>query len=212
MRFVVTVRNLSSLTLGGSAVVSHVDVPMNQLGFPPSSLKGVMRTAATVAVREGLARGFTACGEVEPTYLGIAHSDGPCDVCRLFGYPGSMGSKVVVRLTRGEAPTFTLTRVSIDDGSGTAEEGKLFTQEVYSPGTQFTFEVDLLSQDARLRKLLLYSMAVLRTWRVGRNSLVDLRLEGVVNGGNLVPLCQAVKCDGEETELQEALKEWMWEV
>lgn len=177
--------------------------------IPGSSFKGALRTAATRVARY---YGFTSCGEVEPGRIKAAHSQEPCDVCRLFGYPDqpTPTSPLVVSDFEPVDPSVKLvyvSRVSVRDETLTAEQGGLYTVEHVVPGTEFKGFIDLyLKQEdetARLIPLLLLGLAELRMWRMGRGSLVDLKLENSEVLDGIVP--------SEWTGLLRGLKTWLWE-
>lgn len=172
----VEAKNLSSLTIGGTSHSIVVDTPFNSLGIPSSTIKGVLRTAINFFLPEG--EGFTSCRQIEPDLITASHGEKPCDVCMLFGYPGSPEGLVNVEVKTKIEEKFVLTRVKINDKTNTAEKEALFSQEVIKPQTTFHFNVYYNGDKKdRLFKLLLYSLLALRLWRIGRNSMVDLRVK-----------------------------------
>jgi len=143
------------------------------LYIPGSSVKGALRTAAS---RVAAAYGFTSCGQVKPELIAKAHAGGPCDVCRLFGYPGddpSAASRVWVSDFNpvGEPRTVTVVRVGLDDRTLTAREGVLYSMEHLLPGSEFEGEVRVDDSARDLVPLLLLAIAELRTGRFGRRSI-----------------------------------------
>ena len=175
------------------------------LYIPGSSVKGALRTAAS---RVAAAYGFTSCGETRPELIAKAHAGGPCDVCRLFGYPGddlSAASRVWVSDFNpvGEPRTVTVVRVGLDDRTLTAREGVLYSMEHLLPGSEFEGEVRV-DEDARnLVPLLLLAIAELRTGRFGRRSVVDARIvdDGVLDGA----------VEARWRPLLGELRSWLWE-
>lgn len=196
----VTLKNLSSLTVAGGSTISSIDIPLNPLVLPPSSIKGAMRTAVSHAINVlGLLDGeYTSCGEIKPEKLK------PCDVCSLFGYPNSKDSGCfTIEVDRKEVKRAYITRVSIDDKTQTASEGSLFTQEVIPTNNEFSFTI-YYRCDLRLFKLLLYSILALRYWKLGRNSMIDVKVE------NTDEVCKSISCDEEVKSILSQLSDYMW--
>ena len=165
----------------------------NTVCIPGSSLKGALRSSAA---RIAEPYKFSSCGQVRPEKMQ------PCDVCELFGFPNSLPNLMVSDLEPRASPrTIMVTRVKLDDRSLKAEEGGLYTQE-HAYATEFTGEVIVLKPDQRLLGLLLLSVAELRLGRVGRDTLLDLKLENTeaLEG----------KVDGQWMPLLNELKEWLW--
>lgn len=212
IRFKLRLRAVTLLTVGGGLPeVLGADVVQArklvgeryELYLPGSSVKGALRSAAS---RVAGSYGFTSCGEVEPSRILRAHESlgGPCDVCRLFGWPGG-GAALRVGDFRllGGAATEVVTRVSLEDSTLTAETGKLYSTEHLPPGTEFEGELRLDESEAGLLPLLLLGVAELRLGRFGRGSLVDARIE---DGGALDGLVG----DAWRGLLSE-LRSWLWE-
>ncbi|WP_216604156.1 RAMP superfamily CRISPR-associated protein [Acidianus sp. RZ1] len=205
------IKNLSSLTVGGTSASATVDTPFSSLGIPGSTIKGVMRTAVSNMVSSGILKGYTSCNEIEPEMIIMKHKKmgGDCDVCKLFGYPEVEGRLFVgnIRLTKEK---FKLTRVSIEDKTGKAKEGGLFSQEVIKPGEEFEGEVILdlagLDEESKLKqvKLLLSSILALRFWRFGRGGMIDIKLE---EGEKI---CKVIDCKNIGDLLNE-LGRWLYE-
>ncbi|AAY81341.1 RAMP superfamily CRISPR-associated protein [Sulfolobus acidocaldarius] len=201
MEFKMRIKNLTSLTIGGGSVIVGTDIPFSELEIPSSSIKGVLRTAVT----QFLPQGFTSCNEVEPKMIRQAHrGKEPCDVCQLFGYPDARTEGCVnFMVETKDLKKYRLMRVSIEDKTQKAKEGALFSQEVVKPGTEVV--VNVIYRDncgERLLKLLLSSVLALRYWRLGRNALVDVKLEE--------DLCKRVKCDPEMGKIVGLLTNYMW--
>jgi CRISPR/Cas system CSM-associated protein Csm3 (group 7 of RAMP superfamily) len=162
--------------------------------IPGSSLKGALRSSASRIAR---AYGFDSCSEVRPERMK------PCDVCKLFGGPGGLPSLLVGDLEpTGHLQTLIITRVKIDDKSLRAEEGGLYTQE-HTFSAEFRGRVIILSPEKRLLGLLLLAIAELRSGRIGRDTVLDLKLEGTES-------LQA-EIEPRWIELLEGLKKWLWE-
>jgi len=199
----VTLKNLSSLTIAGGSTINTIDIPLNPFILPASSIKGTMRTAIhnAIEVLKLLPEDkYTSCGEVEPEKIK------PCDVCNLFGYPNSKRSgcfTIEVDKTKENGRTY-ITRVSIDDKKQIVNEGSLFNQEVIPPSNEFSFSI-YYRCDMRLFKLLLYSLLALRYWRLGRNSMIDVKVN------NVDEICKSVQCDDEVKEILSQLSNYMWE-
>jgi hypothetical protein len=127
----------------------------------------------------------------------------PCDVCKLFGGPHGLPSLLVEDLEpTGQPQTMIITRVKINDKSLKAEEGGLYTQE-HTLSAEFRGKVIILSPEKRLLGLLLLAIAELRSGRIGRDTVLDLRLEGTES-------LQA-EIEPRWMELLEGLKKWLWE-
>lgn len=172
---------------------------------PGSSVKGALRTAAS---RVAPAYGFTSCGEVEPRRIGEAHArmGGPCDVCRLFGWPGGDPGASLVRVSDFELAStpaaVVLARVSLDDRTLTARRGALYMVEHLVPGTEFVGRIGVADGARGLLPLLLLAVAEMRTRGFGRSSIVDARVE---DGGALDQLVEP-----EWRPLLGQLREWLW--
>lgn len=170
-----------------------------EIYIPGSSVKGALRSAAS---RIAEAYGFKSCGEINPDRIREAHhKEGICDVCRLFGYPGMKfrSPLIVSDFTTNKVQTVTLTRVTINDKTLTAEKGKLYTMEHVLPGTEFSGTVRLAENAKDLLPLLLLAIAELRTGRFGRRSIVDTKIEGEID------------IDPNWKPLLHELKNWLWE-
>jgi len=175
------------------------------LYVPGSSVKGALRTAAS---RVAAAYGFTGCGEVRPELIAGAHADTPCDVCRLFGYPGddpSAASRLWVGDFNpvGEPRTIIVARVALDNKTLTAAEGALYSMEHLLPGSEFEGEVRVDDSARGLIPLLLLAIAELRTGRFGRRAVVDAKVE---DGGALDGVVEA-----RWRPLLNELRNWLWE-
>ncbi|AWR98665.1 RAMP superfamily CRISPR-associated protein [Metallosphaera hakonensis] len=211
MKFKIWIKNLSSLTVGGSTDLGEVDVPMNRMGFPASSVKGAMRTALHRAVKEWGEEmkeynlRLTSCGEIDPDFMKRAHRGKPCDVCNLFGTPSSsVEGRSRVRIYQVEVPNevHKLTRVSIDRKTRTKREGALFSQEVYKPKEVFQFEIELEDPRDHDLTMVLLSLLYMRYFRVGRGGMIDVKVENPCSNG----------CDEFTKKLAERLGEWEVEI
>lgn len=195
----VSLKNLTSLTIAGGSTISSIDIPLNPLILPASSIKGAMRTAINYAINVlHLLQGYTSCGEVRPERLDR------CDVCNLFGYPNARDSGCfTIEVNIEKVKRAYITRVSIDDKTQTAKEGSLFTQEIVPANEEFSFVI-YYRCDLRLFKLLLYSLLALRYWRLGRNAMVDVKVD------NADEICKSVNCDDELKSILSQLSSYMW--
>lgn len=147
-----------------------------EIRIPGTTIKGLIRTSAT---RIAQLLGMTACGEINPSKISEKHQDHKlCDVCRIFGSPG-YPSKVEVSNAKMIYPTepFLLTRISIDEKTGTKVEGALFTMEVLPPSSVFKCTIDAHNLDRREAMLLLTSIFNLKFIPFGRGSLVDVEVK-----------------------------------
>jgi len=217
--FKLRLRAVSLLTVGcgmpdvmGADVVHVRKLKVEEAGkrvevlyVPGSSVKGALRTAAS---RVAAAYGFTSCGEVKPELIVKAHTSGPCDVCKLFGYPGdepSAASRVWVSDFNPikELRTVIVARVALDNRTLTAAEGALYSMEHLLPGSEFEGEVRVYEDAKDLIPLLLLAIAELRTWRFGRGAVVDARVE---DSGALDSFV-----DMRWRPLLEELRNWLWE-
>ncbi|MCS7132729.1 MAG: RAMP superfamily CRISPR-associated protein [Aigarchaeota archaeon] len=145
--------------------------------IPATSVKGALRSAAS---RIAKAYDFRSCEGTNPEDMLETCGANPCDVCKLFGLPGmNAPSKIRVSDFYSEnAKTSILTRIRIDDSSHQVAEGALFTEECLLPNVVFSGEVEVPDDLERdLIKLLLLAFAELRIGRIGRGSLMDLRIE-----------------------------------
>ncbi|ARM74571.1 RAMP superfamily CRISPR-associated protein [Acidianus manzaensis] len=202
MRFKVFIKNYTALTIGGGAE-GRTDISLNDLIIPPSSIKGSMRTA----INKFLPQNYTSCGKIRPEEITEKHKElgKPCDVCLLFGYPksrdiGCFTINIVTDLEKLDKVSFT--RVAIDDKTQKAVEGGLFSQEAISPESEVVIEVNFRdSCRERMLKLLLYSLSALRLWRLGRNAMIDLKIENI---------CEKYKCDEEMKKIVTNLENYLW--
>jgi len=178
-----------------------VEVPY----IPGSSVKGALRTAAS---RVAVAYGFTSCSEVEPELIEKAHAGKPCDVCRLFGYPGDNPSAMsrlwISDFNPVEEPKTTIiVRVTLDNRTLTAVKGALYSMEHLLPGSEFVGEARVDDEAKSLVPLLLLAIAELRTGRFGRRSMIDVKIE---DDGVLDSVVEA-----KWHPLLKELKNWLWE-
>lgn len=185
---------------GGAPTVFGPDLPFATKGdrhyIPGSTFKGVLRSAAS---RIAKAYGYQACGEINPERLGDN-----CDVCQLFGSPNSFPRLFVSDFEpTGKVKLAKITRIRIEDETGRAEEGGLYSQE-HVWGVEFGGRLRIageLESNPRLLSLLLLALAELRTGRIGRRTILDLKLE---EDG-------ALKLNGPIKEVAEELKRYLWE-
>ncbi|MBO3769587.1 MAG: RAMP superfamily CRISPR-associated protein [Thermoproteota archaeon] len=220
MKFLVRVRAIGLLCIGGGYPMPTVDIPfskriMNIGGnlvynpyIPGSSFKGALRSAAS---RISNSYGFKSCGEVRPELIESFHEalGGTCDVCKLFGYPkaGTPSPLIVNDLEPSNGSlkrTFTMTRIRLKDETLKVEEGALFKSEHVEPNTEFSGFINVLTDDQNLLGLLCLSLAELRLDRIGRRSAIDLKLEKTEE---LEKLLKGSKW----LTLVEDLKRWLWE-
>ncbi len=204
----IVLRNLNLLTVGAPySLLSSTDVPTvkmrDKVLIPGTSFKGVLRTSAHMAAASV---GMSSCGEIDPSKISEAHKNGVCDVCDVFGMPGTpvtACSKVRVsdlkpsRLVR----TFPLTRTSMNPARGKVEEGRLFTMEVVPLYTEFEGEVWAMGEKAL--KLVLAALDELRYGVLGKGSLVDLRVRSIKP--------EPDSLDEVGRRLLDGLAKWRWE-
>jgi len=177
----------------------------SEIYIPASSFKGALRSSAS---RISESYGFRSCGEVRPERIREKHEKigGLCDICKLFGYPGSaLPSPLILSdlLPVNHVETIALTRVKIDDRSMRAAEGALFLIEHVPPGCEFAGIVELTSTSKEKIALLLLSLAELRLGRMGRGGLIDLRIEDASE-------LEAVVKDTLWLNLLNELRRWLW--
>jgi len=207
-RIRVSLRNISLLTIGsayprlGVADICVVRAG-NSVFIPGSSIKGVLRTSANRASRR---MNFTSCGEVRPDRIAEAHRKmgRRCDVCDLFGFPGSppdSSSKVIVgdMKPRWDVRTIVIGRTAIDPRKGKALEGSLREVEAIPPCTIFEGEILLLSDELKHLMILLGALDEMRYMSFGRSSMVDVIAE--IEGER-----------GRELEIARSLSKWRWEI
>ncbi|MDJ0268945.1 MAG: RAMP superfamily CRISPR-associated protein [Aigarchaeota archaeon] len=156
--------------------------------IPGSSVKGALRSAVSRVARN---YGFESCGETLPEYVKARHVEmlkegKECDVCYVFGQPGpsvsNMGKAVFSPFyPDGEVTVTSITRVRLEDSSLRAHEGALYTAECIVPGQTFSGSIRIIARrNGDVRKtlqLLLLSLASLRTDRIGRSGITDVRIE-----------------------------------
>lgn len=199
----IKVKPVGLATVGGGVLaVFGPDVPFASKGgkpyIPGSTFKGALRSAAS---RIAEAYGYKACGEINPERL-----CGKCDVCQLFGSPKIFSGLLVSDFEPiGEIKTTIMTRVRIEDETERAEEGGLYDQE-HVWKAEFGGKIRIvgkLEANSKLLTLLLLALAELRTGRMGRRTLLDLKLEDadIPLGGPESPIRKVV----------EELKRYLWE-
>lgn len=163
--------------------------------IPGSSVKGVLRASLS---RVAHAFGMRVCSDWPQSY-------DDCDSCYLFGAPGAGGCVWVSDFNvKGDEMTLLLTHVSLDDSTGTARRAALYTSEYVQPGVVFEGCIDY---DGELRRLpaLLIAMAALRTDRIGRRGVADLRI------ANVDALKSGLSGLGEYLALLDYLGVWAWD-
>lgn len=168
---------------------------------PGSSFKGALRSAAS---RIAGSYGFRTCGMTKPELIKSAHGSGVCDVCDLFGVPGGPTSKVFVSdlIPQRGFKTLKVTRIRLEDSALKAAKGALFTTECVSPRAEFAGTLQVVNANVRLLALLLLALAELRLGRLGRGSLLDLRIEDDAALRNAIT--------SEWLPLLNELEEWLW--
>lgn len=178
----------------------------SEVYVPASSFKGALRSSAS---RVAESYGFKSCGEVRPERIKARHEEigRTCDVCELFGYPWSPSTSPLIfsdLLPTSYVETLTLTRIRIDDRSMRVAEGALFSVEYVPPGCEFAGTIELINVPKDKIALLLLALAELRLGRMGRSSLIDLKLENVNELADLLK-------DTNWLNLLNELKEWLWD-
>ncbi|MBS7612361.1 hypothetical protein KEJ27_09235 [Candidatus Bathyarchaeota archaeon] len=172
--------------------------------IPGSSFKGALRSSAS---RIADLFGFKSCGEVNVEYIRKAHGKiGLCDVCKLFGYPGSseQGLLYVADFDLvNDVATLTSTGIRVDDSSCKVAEGALFTVEKIPRNAEFLGRVSLATHDVKLIELTLLALANLRLDRIGRRSQLDLKLEDT-------KLLETFLKEPHWMEFLNEMKEWLY--
>jgi CRISPR/Cas system CSM-associated protein Csm3 (group 7 of RAMP superfamily) len=214
-KFTVQLKTLGLATVGWShpAVVKADTVFARRYGYdgsysvyiPGSSFKGALRSSAS---RIAEAYGFTSCGE---TLAWRLHQSGQidfntCAVCYIFGHPGKGNSKIVVDdlLPENKVEVHRITHVGLEDTTLARSEHKLYTVEVVPPDTVFSGSIEV--EDGLEKngvKLLMLALAELRLGRLGRNTMIDLR---IADGLNLL----GEIFGGEAARMLRGLGEWVW--
>ncbi|MBC7092212.1 MAG: hypothetical protein H5T50_09970, partial [Nitrososphaeria archaeon] len=140
-----------------------VDVPFIRKGIksddgiiykyyiPGSSIKGALRSSAS---RISNAFGFKSCGEINVESIRKAHEkNGLCDVCRLFGYPGSSEASLIYISDFdlvNDVETLVTSGIRIDDATGKVAEGALFMIEKMPVNAEFLGRISLMTDDVKL--------------------------------------------------------------
>lgn len=218
MKFTVRIRSIGLACIGWAhpmalgadvAFIRGVRVgksPVYEPYIPGSSFKGALRSAAS---RIAEVYGFKTCNEVRPERIRGVHRElgGICDVCKLFGYPQSNTQSPLTISdfeSTGKIETVAVTRVRLEDYSLKAAEGALFTTEHILPEAEFRGNI-IITQDTeqRLLGLMLLSLAELRLGRLGRRSLMDLKIEEEVE-------LEKALINTPWLNLLNELKEWLW--
>ncbi|NPA97208.1 MAG: hypothetical protein GXO32_06370 [Crenarchaeota archaeon] len=148
---------------------------------PGSTVKGVLRTAACYVAK---LVGATCCWAKEPTEIVDRHSKMgmPCDVCRIWGYPGHRGMLSVTDFVLVDGiPTtmLRLTHIEIDDYTGRAKEGALYVMDYVPAGTLFRGMLELEMERPVDLTLVLSSMYILEYVGMGRGGIVRAYLESL---------------------------------
>lgn len=202
--FNVELRALGLFILGGvSPTIMFSDISFHRTRdplrgsyrptIPGSSIKGVLRSSL---IRVARALDLRVCSDWPQSYDG-------CDSCYLFGASGA-GGTVYVSDFISEGRTLTLTHVSLDDNTGTARRAALYTAEHIQPGAIFRGKIDYGGEEGRLPALLV-AMAALRTDRIGRSGIVDLRIS------NVEELKRSLSSLGRYSVLLDELGVWGWD-
>ena len=172
--------------------------------IPGSSFKGALRSSAS---RIASSFGFKSCGEINVESIRKAHENiGLCDVCKLFGYPGSNepGALYVTDFNLiNNVSTATITCIRINDSAGKVAEGALFTIEKMPKNADFLGKISLATDDIKLIELTLLSLANLRLDRMGRRSQVDLKLENT-------EMLESILKEPHWIEFLNEMKEWLY--
>lgn len=135
---------------------------------------------------------------------------GRCTLCKLFGTNGRRGMLYVSNLYPTRRPETTIiTHVSLSDRTLTAVEHALYSAEYVKLGTEFHGSIEI--EDAHSPDLLyalrivLIGLAALRTDRVGRRGIIDLKIT------NAKELRDEVSEDVEAQLLLSSLQDWGWD-
>ncbi|MCX8193675.1 MAG: RAMP superfamily CRISPR-associated protein [Nitrososphaeria archaeon] len=175
-----------------------------QIYIPGSSFKGALRSAAS---RVASSYGFTSCGHVEPELIRIAHQrKGICDVCKLFGYPGSNASSLIQVSDLDPISgirTFNITRTKLEDNSLKVVEGALYMYEHIDDQAEFRGCIEVGLKDPDMLGLILLGLSELRLGRMGRSSIFDLMIEESIE-------LKDVLFRSKWAPLLEDLKRWLW--
>lgn len=172
--------------------------------IPGSSFKGALRSSAS---RIAKSFGFKSCGEVNIELIKEMHEKiGLCDVCKLFGYPGS-NEPGLLHVTDfnliKDTSTSLITGIRIDDLSGKVAEGALFTIEKISKDAEFLGEISLITDNTKLIELALLALSNLRLDRMGRRSQFDLKLENTES-------LEAILKESYWIEFLNEMKKWLY--
>jgi len=181
--------------------------------IPASSLKGALRSAASRIASSYTSGRFTSCGQVDPVLIAKAHRTNrdtyeECSVCRLFGSPGRMNSPLlffedlIPQGGRDGAGASVITRVRIQDTSLRAITAGLYKSEVIW-GMEFAGKIYYSDEVKSLLPLLLLAIAELRMDRLGRRSIIDVKLTETMDLRN--------DLESSWHSLLTGLETWLWD-
>jgi len=190
---------LTSLHVGGGDAIraSELSIVRDEHEdpfVPASTVRGTLRTAAHYAVKslgERLGLNLVSCGCKEPNEISEAHRRlgiEACDVCKVWGFAGYESPLRISDFTlaiQAPPPTvYSLTRVSIDDYTGSKRERALYTMEYVVPGTPFQgqLELDLRGLECKHLLLLLEAMRLFEAFGPGRQGVARLYIWGLKVG------------------------------
>ncbi len=205
-RIGVELRNLGLLTIGSAySRLILADINTVKVGgrviIPGSSFKGALRTAAHKAAPK---IGLSSCGQVNPSKIAEAHEKMGriCDVCELFGMPGSAATSLSKLLVsdlrpREEISTVMLTKVSIDPERWKAQDISLYNIEAIPLCTTFGSEVMILDDKEKYLKLFLSALDELMYGSFGRGAVVEVRVTSEIP---------------DFASEFEHLREWRWDI
>nr|MDO8045221.1 RAMP superfamily CRISPR-associated protein [Candidatus Baldrarchaeota archaeon] len=140
--------------------------------IPASTIKGVLRSSL---IKISRALGFNVTPSVNPEKI----RDKNDIVTAIFGKPGGDFSKISIENAYYKGDTQVYTHVKIDEETGIAEEGGLFSREYIPIGEKFSTKIICKNLSVEETRALLAALVNLRFEGIGRNSFVNVTIEDV---------------------------------
>lgn len=152
----------------------------NKPYIPGSTIKGAMRHAAYKICKSLGIKTCTSerpCGiEIKTTRIRAYKSLeenvllrlGYCPICIVFGSPG-LASRVIVNdaYPKGEVNTKVRRFLAINESTGSASPGMLFTAELVTPGSRFEFEITAINLSEPFLGLIFSSLSLIEDLGLG---------------------------------------------
>ncbi len=144
--------------------------------LPGSSIKGMLRINAQ---RIAWLLGLTSCGQKLPEKIKEKHTEGICNICKLFGCPDNT-SKVQISDALPfieDVPTTVFTGIRLNLKSHTTDQGALFQYEAFCKDISLKGTIHFQNLDDREIKLILLALKELNWSGIGHQSgLISVKI------------------------------------